>query len=101
MFTGIVEERAALVGLDERVRVSTTKVGADAAAGDSISVSGVCLTVADRTDSGGCWLLGLALSGETRRRASVRGRGEGEAGRAGRPVTLLQRLGGHLVQGHV
>jgi riboflavin synthase len=69
----------------------------DVALGDSISVSGVCLTVTDVED--GVW--GTDVMAETLRRSSL---GKTEAGsrvNLERAVTAHTRLGGHMVQGHV
>jgi riboflavin synthase len=104
MFTGIVEERGRvhhLVG--SAVVVEAATVGADAEIGSSIAVGGVCLTVVANEPSpdGGARLLSFDVAPETRTRTTL---GDIEAGRAvnlERPVTLLTRLGGHLVQGHV
>ncbi len=102
MFTGIVEEVGTVVARQDqadaaRLRIRATKVLEDVALGDSISVSGVCLTVTDVED--GVW--GTDVMAETLRRSSL---GKAEAGgrvNLERAVTAHTRLGGHLVQGHV
>jgi riboflavin synthase len=101
MFTGIVEERGTVAGAGTRLLVQAAKVGEDAAPGDSIAISGVCLTVVERTPSDVGWLLAFDVSDETLRRTSLGELREGDPVNLERPVTLLQRLGGHLVQGHV
>ena len=102
MFTGIVEEVGTVVDREDqadaaRLRIRAAKVLEDVALGDSISVSGVCLTVTDVED--GVW--GTDVMAETLRRSSL---GKAEAGgrvNLERAVTAHTRLGGHMVQGHV
>jgi riboflavin synthase len=104
MFTGIVEEVGVVVALDRvegqdaRLRVRGPLVTSDARLGDSIAVSGVCLTVADLPGGGE---LVADVMPETLRRTAL-----GDL-RAGDPVNLERalavggRYGGHVVQGHV
>ena len=102
MFTGIVEEVGTVVDREDqadaaRLRIRAATVLEDVALGDSISVSGVCLTVTDVED--GVW--GTDVMAETLRRSSL---GKTEAGsrvNLERAVTAHTRLGGHMVQGHV
>ena len=102
MFTGIVEEVGTVVDREDqadaaRLRIRAARVLEDVALGDSISVSGVCLTVTDVED--GVW--GTDVMAETLRRSSL---GRAEAGgrvNLERAVTAHTRLGGHMVQGHV
>jgi riboflavin synthase len=102
VFTGIVEEVGTVVAREDqadaaRLRIRATTVLEDVALGDSISASGVCLTVTDVTD--GVW--GTDVMAETLRRSSL---GKAEAGgrvNLERAVTAHTRLGGHMVQGHV
>jgi riboflavin synthase len=98
MFTGIVEELGAVLErAPDRITVSCRTVLADTDVGSSIAVNGVCLTVVDR----GPGHLGFDLSEETLRRTSLAGLSPGDPVNLERPVTLITRLGGHLVQGHV
>jgi riboflavin synthase len=98
MFTGIVEERGAVAEISAtRLRVAARTVSADARIGDSIAVNGVCLTVVERSDEH----LSFDVSEETLRRTSFSRLRAGDAVNLERPVTLMSRLGGHLVQGHV
>jgi riboflavin synthase len=98
MFTGIVEERGAVAEISAtRLRVAARTVTADAGIGDSIAVNGVCLTVVERSDEH----LSFDVSEETLRRTSFSRLRAGDAVNLERPVTLMSRLGGHLVQGHV
>jgi riboflavin synthase len=98
MFTGIVEERGVVESISPAsLRVGATAVTAGAAIGDSIAVNGVCLTVVERSADH----LAFDVSEETVRRTSFSRLTAGDAVNLERPVTLMSRLGGHLVQGHV
>jgi riboflavin synthase len=97
VFTGIVEERGRVRAAGRRLVVDSRPVGAAAAVGSSISVSGVCLTVTDRPDGA----LAFDLTEETLARTTLGALRPGDAVNLERPVTLATRLGGHLVQGHV
>jgi riboflavin synthase len=102
MFTGIVEELGTVVALEPqsdavRLSVGATTVLEDAALGDSISVNGCCLTVAERTDS--TWTADVMA--ETLAKTGLGALVAGERVNLERAVTAGTRLGGHLVQGHV
>jgi riboflavin synthase len=97
MFTGIIEEVGTVHRLDERLEIEAPKVSSDSGQGASVAVSGVCLTVVDRQED----VLSFELSQETVTRSSLGGLGEGDRVNLERPLTLLTRLGGHMVQGHV
>jgi riboflavin synthase len=105
MFTGIVEERGVVKGVNEgRLVVAARNVLEDSAPGSSVSVNGVCLTVVSVSGSpdgeaGGT--LAFDVSQETLARTSLAELSPGDPVNLERPVTLLSRLGGHLVQGHV
>jgi riboflavin synthase len=108
MFTGIVEERGRVVDVqvsDEgagtagaaRLTVRGPTVSSDAAHGDSIAVSGVCLTVVDRSAD----TFTVDVMAETLRRSTIGGLRAGDEVNLERSVTASTRLGGHIVQGHV
>jgi riboflavin synthase len=98
MFTGIVEELGRVASLEgSRVRLSATTVLADVAMGASIAVNGCCLTV---VAWGPDWWE-ADVSDETFRRTSLGSLTAGDPVNLERPVRLEDRLGGHLVQGHV
>jgi riboflavin synthase len=102
VFTGIVEELGEVAALDElgdsaRLTVRGPLVTADASAGDSIAVNGVCLTVTSTSDG----TFSADVMGETLRRSSLGSLVQGSAVNLERPLRLHGRLGGHLVQGHV
>ena len=98
MFTGIVEERGRVaVAGDGHLVLEARTVVRDSDVGASVSVNGVCLTVVGRTDTS----LRFDLSEQTIERTCLRDLRPGDPVNLERPVTLVARLGGHLVQGHV
>jgi riboflavin synthase len=102
MFTGIIEElgrvRAVVPRHDgARIEIEAAKVLDDVEIGDSIAVNGCCLTVAER---GSGWWAADAVA-ETLARTSLGAVAAGDPVNLERPVRLADRLGGHLVQGHV
>jgi riboflavin synthase len=103
MFTGIVEERGSVVEPAPRLVVRTRTVALDSVEGASVAVNGVCLTVVDGTapDGDAPGTLAFDVSGETLERSSLGRLRPGDPVNLERPITLLGRLGGHLVQGHV
>ena len=98
MFTGIVEELGTVLEAGtHRLVVGCTTVAADSDIGASIAVNGVRLTVVAR----GADDLAFDLSDETLARSTLGRLAPGDPVNLERPVTLMARLGGHLVQGHV
>ena len=102
MFTGIVEELGSVRavtpdGGGARLEISATTVLDDAVLGASISVNGCCLTVMELGDG---WWAADAVT-ETLQRTALGGLRVGDPVNLERPVRLADRLGGHLVQGHV
>ena len=98
MFTGIVEELGEVVARDSsRLRIRADTVLDDARVGDSVAVNGCCLTVTSLGD--GTW--DADLSDETLERTTLGGLAPADPVNLERPVRLADRLGGHLVQGHV
>jgi len=98
MFTGIVEELGEVEALDGgRIRIAARKVLDDAHIGDSIAVDGVCITVVSQGP--GWWE--ADLSDETLRRTTLGNLKPGDGVNLERPVRVQDRLGGHIVQGHV
>ncbi|MEX2534650.1 MAG: riboflavin synthase [Trueperaceae bacterium] len=101
MFTGIVEEvgtisRVEEKGGDLRVRVAASTVTEDVKLGDSVSVSGCCLTVVE-FDREGFW---VELSRETVAKTAPRWLA-GSRVNLERALAADGRFGGHLVSGHV
>lgn len=102
MFTGIVEELGTCTGVEsgaESARLSITGpvVSADLRPGDSVAVNGVCLTATSISDS----TFTADVMAETLERTTLGQLRPGDPVNLERPLTLADRLGGHLVQGHV
>ena len=98
MFTGIVEELGRVAERDgDRLRIACSTVLDDVVLGASIAVNGCCLTVVGWGDD---WW-DADLTDETWSRTSLGDLAPGDAVNLERPVRLMDRLGGHLVQGHV
>jgi len=98
MFTGIVEELGSVVSHSPgRIRIGAREVLGDASTGDSIAVDGCCLTVVETGD--GWW--DADVSDETYKRTTLGDRQPGDPVNLERPVKVSDRLGGHIVQGHV
>ena len=102
MFTGIIEERGEVLAWDRsgdaaRITVRAPLAVSDAGHGDSISVSGVCLTVVDQ---GPDWftadVMGVTISTSTLGGVAV-----GDAVNLERAAAVGDRIGGHIVQGHI
>ncbi len=100
MFTGIVEELGEVLSRDGgRFRFAATTVLDDVTEGASIAVNGVCLTVVEWDAAAGWWEADTV--DETLARSTLGTLGHGDPVNLERPVRLTDRLGGHLVQGHV
>ncbi|GLY72004.1 riboflavin synthase [Actinoallomurus iriomotensis] len=102
MFTGIVEELGEIVALERegdsaRLTVRGPLVVSDAVHGASIAVNGVCLTVTDVKDDA----FTVDVMKETLDRSSLAALAPGCPVNLERPVRPSDRLGGHIVQGHV
>lgn len=102
MFTGIVEELGEIVSITGnedgvRLKVRAGAVLEGAKIGESIAVSGVCLTIVDLDDES----FASDVVAETLRRTTLGGLKPGDPVGLERPLRLDQRLGGHIVQGHV
>jgi riboflavin synthase len=104
MFTGIVEDLGEVEAVEHlpdfaRVTVRSVAVTEDARPGDSIAVNGVCLTVTSLDAGNGTFA--ADVMGETLRRSSLKEIVPGAKVNLERSVRPADRLGGHLVQGHV
>lgn len=102
MFTGLIEEIGTveeLVPLGDAVRIAVRapKVTQDAAAGDSIAVDGVCLTVVDNASG----TFTADVMRETLDRSRLGSYAPGSRVNLERALAAGQRMGGHIVQGHV
>jgi riboflavin synthase len=102
MFTGIVEELGEITAVEPladsaRLAIRGPLVTEDAVHGASIAVNGVCLTVVETRDG----IFTADVMKETLDRSSLGALKAGSRVNLERPVRLNDRLGGHLVQGHV
>lgn len=102
MFTGIVEElgRVRRIVAREggaRIEIDASVVLSDSGIGASIAVNGCCLTVVELGDG---WWAADAVT-ETLDRTALGSLRAGDPVNLERPFRLADRLGGHLVQGHV
>ena len=102
MFTGIVEEIGEIVAVEPsgdgvRLTVRAPKAVSDAAHGDSIAVSGVCLTVVDQGDD---WFTADVMR-QTLDMSTLAGVAPGRVVNLERATAAHGRLGGHIVQGHI
>ena len=103
MFTGIIEERGRVLRFERapdgsaRLTLHAPASVADARHGDSIAVSGVCLTVVDQ---GQDWFTADVM-GQTLAVSAIADLAEGADVNLERAAKVGDRLGGHIVQGHV
>jgi riboflavin synthase len=102
MFTGIIEKLGRVVATQRRNTDGTIQIDGgwgltDIRLGDSICVNGICLTVS--LLEGGVFT--VEGSGETLRRTTLGDLRPGDAVNLERALRLSDRLGGHLVTGHV
>jgi riboflavin synthase len=102
MFTGLVEEKGTIVSLTDSGDGKTVVIAADTVLagtkhGDSISVSGVCVTAVDFGDG----TFSAEVMAETLRHSSAGEWTPGTVVNLERAAALWDRLGGHIVQGHV
>lgn len=102
MFTGIIEELGEVVDWQPtedaaRITVRAPLVVSDAAHGDSIAVSGVCLTVVDQ---GPDWFTADVMA-ETIRMSTLTEPRPGDRVNLERAAKVGDRIGGHIVQGHI
>ena len=101
MFTGLISERGRVATLERsdegaRLRVRAA-LSADLADGDSIAVNGVCLTAREVSRDG----FSADAMAETLRRSSLGPLIAGDEVNLELPLRARDRLGGHVVQGHV
>ncbi len=102
MFTGLIEEIGVIRAIEElgdgrAFVIEATKIMNDVSIDDSVAVSGVCLTVTDRTED----TFRVTAVAHTLRKTTLRNKTTGRYVNLERAVRLQDRLGGHLVQGHV
>ena len=102
MFTGIVEELGIVRSIQRKsegaaLEIQASEVLTDAKVGDSIAVDGACLTIVSLIPEA----FATDVSAETLRRTTLGERKVGEQVNLERSLRLSDRLGGHLVLGHV
>jgi len=102
MFTGIIEDKGKVLRAEYRGRGKRLSLGfssqlTDVQLGDSININGVCLTVADKREEA----LIFDLSEETIKKSDLGELKEGERVNFERALRLTDRLGGHIVTGHI
>jgi riboflavin synthase len=102
MFTGIIEEQGIVKSIrhgsaSSQLTIQTTLVASDVKVGDSINTNGVCLTVI----SFGPDYFVADVMPETMRQTSLNMLKPGSAVNLERALRLMDRLGGHLVSGHI
>ena len=101
MFTGIVEEIGRVLSIEKgdagHLMVKASMALQGLKLGDSIAVNGACLTAVELTEYGFC----ADLSPETFRRTNLGDLTTGSAVNLERPLAAGDRMGGHVVQGHV
>ncbi|AQQ09958.1 Riboflavin synthase [Sedimentisphaera cyanobacteriorum] len=102
MFTGLVQQTGRIEGFSQTsggalLEVHTGRLSEDISEGDSVSVSGVCLTAAKRSSSS--W--SFDVSSETLRLSNLREKGIGSEVNLELAMSASGRFGGHIVQGHI
>jgi riboflavin synthase len=102
MFTGIVAELGIVKGIQRSsqagvLTIAASQVLSDGNVGDSIAIDGVCLTITDLTHDS----FTADVSAETLRRTTLGSLKPGDSVNLENPLRLTDRLGGHLVLGHV
>lgn len=102
MFTGIIEETGIIKGIERggkssRIQIKAEVIMEGTQIGDSISTSGICLTVAEMTGNS----FSADVMAETMRRSKLGRLSLGSKVNLERAVGLDGRFGGHLVSGHI
>jgi len=102
VFTGLVQELGAVDRTEAtpggvRLTIRARTVAGELERGDSVAVNGVCLTATEVGDGA----FAADVMHETLRRSSLREATEGRAVNLELPLRAADRLGGHVVQGHV
>lgn len=102
MFTGLIEEKGIVTTVTQgsdgcRLTIQAHRVLEDLAIDNSIAVNGVCLTVVEHTSN----TFTCDVVAETLRKTTIGTLQAGSAVNLERAVRMSDRLGGHLVQGHI
>jgi riboflavin synthase len=98
MFSGIIEEVGSVTARGSNsLKVGAVKILEDVEAGDSISVNGVCLTAISFNDK----TITFEIMPETLKRSNLGALSNGDKVNLERALKLGDRIGGHIVQGHI
>jgi len=102
MFTGLIEEIGRIVSVVRRnalldITIEAHSIPGDLKTGDSVSISGVCLTVIECGDA----FFRVQTVEETLKRSTLGRLKKGDTVNLERALRLGDRLGGHIVQGHI
>jgi len=102
MFTGIIEYSTTITAIEHShqgtvLNLDLGPLASDAKLGDSIAINGICLTIATLSET----VVRFDVSLETKRKTTIAGWQIGRRINLERALTFGQRLGGHLVSGHV
>jgi len=102
MFTGIIEDKGKVIRIEHRRQGKRLTLGlpinlTEVQLGDSININGVCLTIVEKRGQ----TIGLDLSSETLQKTVLGELKEGSQVNFERALKLTDRLGGHIVTGHI
>ncbi|RUM57430.1 MAG: riboflavin synthase [Persephonella sp.] len=102
MFTGLIEEVGRVKDItirnkSLRIKIEAKKIAEDVKEGDSIAINGTCLTVVDLYEDG----FSFDVSEETLNRTNIKYLKIGHYVNLERALRVSDRLGGHIVQGHI
>lgn len=102
MFTGIIEEMGSIVSVNRstksaEITIRASKILSDVKLGDSIATNGVCLTVTRFTKND----FTVDVMPETMRKSNLENLSKGDLVNLERALRMGDRLGGHMVSGHV
>lgn len=102
MFTGLIEDVGTVTAIEvagdgRRITIEAPYIVSDAHVDDSIAVNGCCLTVTEHTDT----TFSVMAVAETLRKTTIGDLATGSPVNLERAVRLSDRLGGHMVQGHI
>jgi riboflavin synthase len=102
MFTGIIEDKGKVLrveyrGQEKRLTIELPSYLTEVQLGDSINVNGVCLTIVQKQKKA----IELDLSQETLQKTVLGELKEGNQVNLERALKLTDRLGGHIVTGHI
>jgi riboflavin synthase len=102
MFTGIIEDKGRVLRVEYQGQKKRLTLGlpmnlTEVQLGDSININGVCLTIVEKKGQ----TIELDLSPETLQKTVLVGLKEGDQVNLERPLRVTDRLGGHIVTGHI